>query len=180
MPNKTTFWDSKSEIQRTQARVLVALGGAVLAVALSASAARACDAGPNYCTDDPRIPAALAAKKQELIQQGYPTRLVNLLDIGVQCVARIDTEPSGFRVIDVAADGSKTDVPWDVDEERIAMNNLTSGRSVRYWIVNSRHAFSCAGQLPFDQQSDYVAADDLNSSAAIECTLNDGSARCSR
>lgn len=125
-----------------------------------------------------RIPSALAAKKHDLTRQGYPSRLVGLLDIGVQSVPRIETEPSGFRVIDVAADGSKTDVNWDDDEERIARDNLTSDRSVRYWIVNSRHAFSCAGLPPYDQQSDYIATDDLNSDAAI--TPQGGGVQCSR
>ncbi len=157
-----------------------AFASAVLAAALSTSVARACDAGPNYCTDDPRIPSALAAKKQDLVRQGYPSRLVGLLDIGVQCVARIETEPGGFRLIDVASDGSKTDVSWDDDEERIAKDNLTSGRSVRYWIVNSRRAFSCYGQPPYNQQSDYVATDDLNSNAAIKCTLQGRGVNCSR
>lgn len=130
---------------------------ALLAVVAGGSAALACNAGPDYCTDDARIGAALTAKKQGLKHQGYPDRLIGLLDIGVQCVARIRDEPDGFRLIDVAADGSKADLNWDDDEERIAKGNLTSGKSVRYWIVNARHAFSCDGQPSFDQQRDWSA-----------------------
>ena len=122
----------------------------------------------------------MTAKKQDLKRQGYPDRLLGLLDIGVQCVARIRDEPNGFRLIDVAADGSKTDLNWDDDEERIAKGNLTSGKSARYWIVNARHAFSCDGQPPFDQQSDYDATDDVNADGAIKCMSQAGGARCTR
>jgi hypothetical protein len=145
-----------------------------------ASGARACNAGPDYCADDPRVPAALAAKKQELKRQGYPDRLIGLLDLGVQCVARIRTEPANFRIIDVAADGSFPEVNWDDDEERIAKANLLSGKSKRYWIVNARRAFSCAGQKPFDQQPDYNPADDVNADGAIKCTAQGQTVKCTR
>lgn len=144
------------------------------------SAATACNSGPDYCTDDPRITPALAAKKQALKKQGYPDRLVGLLDLGVQCVARIREEPDGFRVIDVAANGSNTDLNWDADEEQVAKGRLTSGASVRYWIVNARRGFKCDGQKPYDQRPDYDAADDVSAETAIKCRLQDGAPVCTR
>ena len=157
----------------------------IAALALTAcragpSVATACGSGPDYCTDDPRIAPALAAKKQALRREGYPDRLVGLLDIGVQCVARIRQEPDGFRLIDVAADGSKTDQNWDEDEERVARGRLGSGASVRYWIVNARRAFTCDGQKPYDQRPDYVASDDARADTAIRCALRGGAPVCTR
>ncbi len=151
---------------------------ALLAVFASGSQAFACNSGPDFCTDDSRIPSALVAKKQALKKQGYPDRLVSLIDRGVQCVARIREEPDGFHVIDVGTDGSKNDLSWDADEERIAKGNLTSGASVRYWIVNLRHAFTCDGQKPFNEQPDYDAADDVNANGAIKCELQGGAVSC--
>lgn len=153
---------------------------ALMACLASPSAATACNSGPDYCTDDPRIAAALAAKKQALKNDGYPDRLVGLLDLGVQCVARIRDEPDGFRVIDIAADGSKTDLNWDEDEEQVARGRLTSGASVRYWIVNSRRGFRCDGQKPYDQRPDYDAAANVSSETAIKCRLQGGAPVCTR
>jgi hypothetical protein len=43
--------------------------------------AYACDGGPDYCSDDPRISAKLAAKKNALLAED-PPRLAALLDRG--------------------------------------------------------------------------------------------------
>ena len=82
-------------------RAGLAFAGAGLVATLGASAARACDAGPDFCTDDSRIPGALAAKKQDLIRQGYPSA-----DPGIRSQdrrARADGWPPGTR--DRAAKG---------------------------------------------------------------------------
>jgi len=53
---------------------------------IGAGAAQAsCSSGPDWCTDDPRIPATLKEKKERLSKE-YPDYLVALLDLGVQCV----------------------------------------------------------------------------------------------
>jgi hypothetical protein len=88
--------------------VRAAIPVAISIFAASSGGARACNSGPDFCTDDPRIPAALTAKKRNLADHGYAARLVGLLDIGVQCVARIEREPDGFRLIDVRDDSHLT------------------------------------------------------------------------
>jgi hypothetical protein len=140
----------------------------------------ACDAGPDSCTDDPRISAARAGKKQSLVNNPYPARLMGLVDIGLQYVARIDREPDGFTLIDVQSPSHTTSIGWPDDEENIAKKHLLDGSSVRYWIVNARHAFSRDGRPPFNQQRDYDATDDVNASGAIKCVLQGGATVCSR
>ncbi len=62
---------------------------------LNVGSAFACNSGPDFCTNDPRIPAALEAKKKAMLKE-YPSRLVALLDRGVQCIARIERSPDIF------------------------------------------------------------------------------------
>jgi hypothetical protein len=128
----------------------------------------ACDSGPDYCTDDPRIAGLLTKKKKDLSKE-YPARLVALLDLGVQCVARINQEPSAFGFVFVKPNGDKEAFTWSQDNEDIAKNELKSGVIKRFWIVNSRRAFSCYGQPTYDNQADYNADDDVNTSLAIKC-----------
>ncbi|QJX09994.1 hypothetical protein [Rhizobium brockwellii] len=138
------------------------------AVAMYASpTAAACGSGPDYCTDDPRIPAKLASKKNALAGE-YPTRLISLLDRGVQCVARIQQSPNGFSLV-IVKKGQIDVLAWDEDNETATKAEMAAGTVDHYWIVNSRRAFSCDGQASYDQQPDYVAADDVNSSLALKC-----------
>ena len=143
-----------------------ALAGFVVFIIASSQAA-ACNMGPDYCTDDPRIPKMLADKKSSLAKD-YPARLVALLDRGVQCVARIQQSPDAFTMVVVKNGGIDT-VGWDQDNEDAGKKEIASGEVERFWIVNSRRAFSCEGQPSYDQQSDYNAADDVNTSLAIKC-----------
>ena len=131
------------------------------------TAAHACNSGPDYCSDDSRIPGKLAAKKAALSAE-YPPRLVSLLDRGVQCVARIEQSPDGFSLVVVKNDGIDV-LQWDQDNEDATKAELSAGSVKRYWIVNSRHAFSCDGQPSYDKQADYDAADDVNASLALKC-----------
>lgn len=141
---------------------------AVTAFSLFSSFARAdCGSGPDFCTDDPRIPGMLADKKKELAKE-YPERLVALVDRGVQCVARITGSPDGFTMV-VVKEGSIDTVTWDQDNEDAGKAEIASGAVKRFWIVNSRRAFSCDGQPSYDQQDDYDAVDDVNTSLAIKC-----------
>src|SRR4051794_40902966 len=86
----------------------------------------ACDAGPDYCTDDSRIPGELAAKKQSLSIE-YPSRLIALLDLGTQCIARIQQEPDGFSMVIVKSDGGIDVMSWDQDNESAAKAEVSAG-----------------------------------------------------
>ncbi|MER2266136.1 hypothetical protein [Methylobacterium oxalidis] len=127
----------------------------------------ACDCGPDFCADDPRIAGSLAAKKQRMSQE-YPARLVSLLDRGTQCVARIERSPDIFTLVLVAPEGNRT-LPWSGGDENRAQAKLNSGELSRYWIVHGRRAFSCCGEPRHDEMSDYDATDDVNASRAIRC-----------
>jgi hypothetical protein len=141
----------------------LSIGGGAFQTALAA-----CGSGPDYCTDDPRISSKLAAKKQSLAAD-YPARLISLLDRGVQCVARIEQSPDGFSLV-VVNNGGIDVLAWDQDNENATKAEVLAGSVKRYWIVNSRHAFSCDGQAKYDKQPDYDQTDDVNASLAIKCT----------
>lgn len=134
------------------------------------SPAFACGTGPDYCTDDPRIPKLLAGKKKLLLKE-YPKRLVSLLDRGVQCVARIEGGPDAFTMV-IVRDGSTTTSLWTADNEVAGKAEIGAGTIKRFWIVHARRAFSCDGQPKYDQQNDYDATDDVNTSLAIKCDSN--------
>ncbi|MEJ1157318.1 hypothetical protein [Prosthecomicrobium sp. N25] len=144
------------------------LASLMLLVASMQPVAAACSCGPDFCTDDPRIPAALRAKKAALAKE-YPARLVALLDRGTQCVARIERGPDGFSLVLVQKNGDKQSVAWTEDDERIAKTQLASGTLGHYWIVHSRRAFACCGEPAYDARPDYDARDDVNASLAIRC-----------
>lgn len=134
---------------------------------MAGSASASCNSGPDYCTDDPRIPTLLAAKKKNLKAE-FPDRLIVLLDRGVQCVARIQQSPNNFKMV-VVKDGGSEEVSWDQDNENAGKAEIIAGTVKRFWIVNARRAFSCDGQPTYDQQSDYDSTDDVNTSLAIKC-----------
>jgi hypothetical protein len=153
-------------------RVVAAILGLVSLIAflnLCVTPARAmCNSGPDYCTDDPRIATKLASKKERLSRE-YPRRLIALLDRGIQCVARIETAPDGFSMVPIRAAGGIDVIPWDQDNENATKGELSAGTVKRFWIVNSRRAFSCDGQPTYNLQSDYNPDDDVNMSLAIKC-----------
>src|SRR5271170_4966786 len=91
---------------------IVTIGLASLFASAATPARAMCNSGPDYCTDDPRIPGELAAKKERLSGE-YPPRLIGLLDRGVQCIARIETAPDGFSMVLIKADGSIEVIAWD-------------------------------------------------------------------
>lgn len=151
-----------------RSRILITLKStALLLCVLQSHAFATCTSGPDFCTDDPRIPAALAAKKAALSKE-YPPRLVSLLDRGVQCVARIERGPDAFTMV-IVRNGSIETVLWDEDNENAGKAEIGTGTIKRFWIVHARRAFSCDGQPSYDQHADYDANDDVNTSLAIKC-----------
>lgn len=127
-----------------------------------------CDSGPDYCTDDQRIPGLLKEKKDRLSAE-YPKKLVDLIDLGVQCVARIQQSPDGFSILEISKRGDALSLPWAEDTEDVSKSRLKNGEIVRYWLMNTRHAFQCDGEKPYDERADYDASDDINTSLALKC-----------
>ena len=147
---------------------LVFVGAVFLSATWTSSAMAACACGPDFCQNDARIAGLLASKKRAL-SASYPASLVGLLDKGEQCVARIQRSPDIFTILLVEPNGDSRTVPWSQDDQRRASDKLRNGQLNRFWIVHGRRAFSCCGQPPFDQMSDYDARDDVNTSLAIRC-----------
>ena len=144
------------------------LAVAVFMAIVAPQALLACDTGPDYCTDDPRIPKLLADKKALLLKE-YPADFVKLLDIGAQCVARINQSPDGFTLMTVGKDGAIDASTWDVDNQRAANGQITDGFLKEYWIYNARIAFKCSGDPNYVDRPDYDGVLDLNTSFSIRC-----------
>jgi hypothetical protein len=149
--------------------LLPILAIAVLLLPRGATAQNACACGPDFCTNDGRIPALLQQKKARLAAVPYPARLVALLDRGQQCVARIERSPDIFSLVLVEPDDSKLSLPWSKEDEDRAKGQVASGKLKRFWIIHARRAFSCCGQRPYNEMPDYNAEDDVNTSLAIKC-----------
>jgi hypothetical protein len=138
---------------------------------VAGTAAKAvCTCGPDFCQDDSRVAATLAAKKGSLRASGFPDRLIALIDRGDQCVARITRSPDIFTMWVIDSKDAKQTVPWSADNERNAMNKVRSGELKRFWIYNARRAFSCCNQPNYDQRPDYDREDDVSAATAIKCT----------
>jgi hypothetical protein len=160
--------------RRKQMAILVNIaktGALFTGLMIAVTAARAaCSCGPDFCQDDPRVPATLAGKEASLRASGYPDRLISLIDRGDQCVARITRSPDIFTMWVIDSKDAKQTVPWSADNERNAMNKVRSGELKRFWIYNARRAFSCCNQPNYDQRPDYDRGDDVSAATAIKCT----------
>ena len=127
-----------------------------------------CGAGPDFCQDDPRIARALERKKATLRRE-YPERLVALLDIGPQCLARIERSPDVFTLVLVRPNGDWSTFPWSEEDETRAKNQLADGQLARYWIVHAQSAFACHGERPAEERPDWRATEKVSASRAILC-----------
>lgn len=175
--SRAVYWGSRHPNLAPELRKRNGLRGGVTGCVIIAAALgflgangaqAACNSGPDFCTDDPRIPAALLEKKDRLAKT-YPSHLVALLDRGVQCVARIRTSPDGFSVIDIEPNKDSISQPWAEDVEEISKRRLAEGEITHYWLVHTRRAFSCDGELNYDERADYIASEDINADLAIKC-----------
>ena len=142
---------------------------ALACISFMGPAYAACGSGPDYCTDDPRIAGALAEKKKRLGKE-YPARLIALLDRGVQCIARIEQSPDAFTMMVVRPGLAIETVLWSQDNEDAGKKEIQAGMMERFWIVNSRRAFQCDGERPYNERDDYDATDDVNTSLALLCS----------
>jgi hypothetical protein len=155
--------------RRVTMTVLARIGLVAIGLSLQAPTVQAaCNCGPDFCQDDNRIAAKLANKKKALAKE-YPANLVALLDRGQQCIARIERSPDAFTIWVIDANNNKETVSWSAENQANAMKQVQSGSLKRFWIYNARRAFSCCGQPPYDQMSDYDKNDDVNASLAIKC-----------
>lgn len=138
-----------------------------------------CACGPDFCQDDSRVAGALATKKAELSNAGYPKRLIDLIDVGQQCFARIDRSPDIFTMWMVDSADTKQTVPWSIEQEDIALAQVQDGRLKRFWIYNAKQAFSCCDEPRYDERADYDDEDEVSKSTAILCKKSGDTASCS-
>jgi len=161
------------------ALIIATIGQSALLLMTSAAAA-ACTCGPDYCQDDSRVPKALAAKKKSLKAAGYPDRLISLLDIDDQCVARITRSPDVFTMWLVDAAANKKSHPWSQGDEDLARRHVKDGTLTKFWIYNAKQAFSCCQQAKYDQRPDYNAEDEVSADTAILCKPSGGDVSCTK
>ena len=159
----------KKSITTTIAAVCLLCFGPLNAIAIAA-----CSSGPDFCQDDPRIPAALAAKKKSIITSGFPKKYADLLDKGSKCVAKIERAPEIISHLVVESDGSKQTMAWEEVNHKNLLKGLENGSVARFWIMNARQAMSCDGEPNYDQMPDYDAEDNINTTQAIKCTKGSG------
>jgi hypothetical protein len=128
-----------------------------------------CDCGPDFYLNDPRFPPKLAAKKARMAKQKFPSELIALLDRDGACVAAVDQGPDGFSMKLVSENGSST-IAWSPDDERIARNDLLSGKIKAFYKFNTSRALACCHQPKFDQRSDWDPLLELNLQLTIKCS----------
>ena len=146
--------------------VLVAMV-AMLSLAAKPALAECPPCGPDYCKSDPRFAPLLAKKKQRLTADGYPERLLKLLDKDGECVARVERSPDVFTLQIVAPNGDWETLPWTEGDEALAKKKVADGSLKAYYIFNARHAFSCCNEPKYSDRPDYIKGLDLNSEMAI-------------
>lgn len=137
-----------------------------------------CDAGPDFCKDTPEYRLALAAKKARLTGDGYPDKLVSLLDLDGRCVAAVERGPDGFSIQSIEKDGSSSKSEWSTDQESAIRRGVEDGTYLEYFKLNSSRAFQCHGDPAYGARDDWNARLDLNTDLAIRCALSSGVVVC--
>jgi hypothetical protein len=162
------------------AQISYSLLTVILVAAGAAAQATKCTCGPDFCPSDPQYPAKLAAKKASMVNHGYPTDLIALMDKDGACVARVERAPDVFTIKMVKPDGSWSTIPWTKQDEVLAKQEVTSGKLREFYEFNVSKAFSCCGDPKFDERSDWDNKLELNLRLAIKCSKSGSSASCGR
>lgn len=141
-----------------------------------------CKCGPDFCHKDPRYARALAAKKDSMrkSEEHYPEELISLLDIDGECFARIERAPDIFTIKMVKPDGSWSTIPWTKQDEDLAKQEVASGKLREFYEFNVSKAFSCCGDLKFNERSDWDDKLELNFGLTIKCAKNGATVTCGR
>jgi hypothetical protein len=149
----------------------------LMLVAAVAAGADCPPCGPDFCHGDSRYPTLLAAKKQQLKNSGYPDDLVALLDRDGECVARIERAPDGFSIKIISSAGSTTR-SWTKDEERIARDNLLTGKVDRFYKFNAARALACCGDKQPEDRPDWEPTDGVSRGQTIVCRKVGDAVQC--
>jgi hypothetical protein len=146
-------------------RTLVALA-VVLAPLVAPAQAKECPpCGPRFCTGDPDADRAREWKKQRLHEDGYPDRLVELVDRIPACVGCIVDAPDGFQVR-VVRKGGQVSLPWTREVEKEARDDLRAGRARVVCLVNSARACACCNEPASAERDDWDKSLELNTKLA--------------
>jgi hypothetical protein len=135
--------------------------------------------GPLYCIDPAAANSAREAMKARLRAQGYPERLLKLLD-RYQCVGCILTAPSAFSIMieyepgkgprDEKGGSTWTHVTekWSPQDEVLARQKLREGKIKAFYIFNADQACKCCGQKDPWERSDWNAALEVNTDEMLQ------------
>lgn len=136
-----------------------------------------CACGPNFCQDDPRYAKAMTAKKASLRKDGYPDRLIALLDKDGKCYQQVTTSPGIFTIRLIYSDRQKN-FPWTQLDEDLARKEVLSGEIKAFYMFNVDKAFNCCGEPDYRHRPDWDSNLDLNRDLAIGCTKSGTAVAC--
>jgi hypothetical protein len=136
-----------------------------------------CPCGPNYCQDDPRYTKAMAAKKASLKKDGYPDKLLALLDKDGKCYQQVTTSPSKFTIRLIYSDQQKN-FPWTQQDEDLARKEVLRGEIKAFYMFNVDKAFNCCGEPDYRHRPDWDSNLDLNRDLSIGCTKSGAAVVC--
>ncbi len=136
-----------------------------------------CDCGPDFCQNDSRYLAKIAAKKKTLAQKGFSNDLIGLLDQDGHCLAAVEQAPDTFFIKRRLGGG------WDTrdlntEREKYAKDDVLSGVADAYYKFNTNHALACCGEPKYDKRSDWNSALDMNMRLVLVCRKDGSSVSC--
>ena len=139
--------------------------------------AQDCPCGPDYCPADARYTRTMKDRKDALRKEGYPEKLLALLDKNGKCYAQISTAPEKFTIRLIYPD-AKTNFPWTQHDEDLARKEVLSGAIKAYYMFNVEKAFKCCGEPSYSARKDWDPDLDLNRDLVIGCIKSGSDVAC--
>lgn len=133
--------------------------------------------GPLYCKDPVATERARAAKKAQMRADGYPERLIKLLD-QYQCVACIRFAPDTFSIMIEYAPGTGPSngqgghwthitSQWTAQDEALARKELREGKIKSFAVMNASTACKCCGEKDPWERPDWNSALEINTGGML-------------
>src|SRR5580704_4975281 len=99
-----------------------------------------CACGPDFCQNDTRYDKAMKAKKISMKKEGYPDKLLALLDKDGKCYAQVSSSPEKFT-IRMIYNAQQKNFPWTQQDEDLARKELLNGEIKAFYMFNVDKAF---------------------------------------
>ncbi len=133
--------------------------------------------GPLYCKDPVATERAREAKKARMRAEGYPERLLKLLD-QYMCVACVIYAPDTFTIMIEYVPGSgpsnghggtwtHESFQWTPQEEAISRKELREGKIKAFYIMNAGQACKCCGEKDPSERPDWNSTLEMNTGGML-------------